>query len=81
MTQGRRRFLKTLGALSALGKTPAALARAASPSTASSSLPVAAPAEAYSYLSPAEVEFLEAALARLIPADELGPGAKEADRD
>ena len=79
MTQGRRRFLKTLGALSALGKTPAALARAASPSPASSSLPVAAPAEAYSYLSPAEVEFLEAALARLIPADELGPGAKEAD--
>jgi gluconate 2-dehydrogenase gamma chain len=78
MTQGRRRFLKTLGALSALGKAPAALARAASPSPASSSPPVAASAETYSYLSPAEVEFLEAALARLIPADELGPGAKEA---
>jgi gluconate 2-dehydrogenase gamma chain len=30
------------------------------------------------YLAPAEVLFLDAAVARLIPADELGPGAKEA---
>jgi len=80
MTQGRRRFLKTLGALSALGEAPVALARAAAPATvpAPSPAPAAAAAETYSYLSPAEVKFLEAALARLIPADELGPGAKEA---
>lgn len=30
------------------------------------------------YLNPAEVAFIEAAVERLIPADELGPGAKEA---
>ena len=33
---------------------------------------------AWGYLTPPEVRFLDAALARLIPADELGPGAKEA---
>ncbi|MGN6459756.1 MAG: gluconate 2-dehydrogenase subunit 3 family protein [Pseudolabrys sp.] len=32
----------------------------------------------YQFLSSAEVAFLDAAVARLIPADELGPGAKEA---
>jgi gluconate 2-dehydrogenase gamma chain len=34
---------------------------------------------AYSYLMQQEVRFLDAAVARLIPADEMGPGAKEAD--
>ena len=33
---------------------------------------------AYGYLTPPEVRFLDAAVARLIPADELGPGAREA---
>jgi gluconate 2-dehydrogenase gamma chain len=32
----------------------------------------------YGYLTQPEVRFLDAAVARLIPADELGPGAKEA---
>jgi len=34
---------------------------------------------AYGCLTQPEVRFLDAAVARLIPADELGPGAKEAD--
>ena len=34
--------------------------------------------EAYAYFTKSEVEFVEAALDRLIPTDELGPGAKEA---
>jgi len=34
---------------------------------------------AYGYLTQPETRFLDAAVARLIPADELGPGAKEAD--
>ena len=34
---------------------------------------------AYGYLTQPEIRFLDAALERLIPADELGPGAKEAD--
>jgi gluconate 2-dehydrogenase gamma chain len=33
----------------------------------------------YTFFGPAEAEFIEAAVARLIPADELGPGALEAD--
>jgi gluconate 2-dehydrogenase gamma chain len=32
----------------------------------------------YGYLTQPEVRFLDAAVARLIPADDLGPGAKEA---
>jgi gluconate 2-dehydrogenase gamma chain len=35
--------------------------------------------KAYTFFSLAESEFVEAALARLIPADDLGPGALEAD--
>ena len=34
---------------------------------------------AYGYLTLPEIRFLDAAVSRLIPADELGPGAKEAD--
>jgi gluconate 2-dehydrogenase gamma chain len=33
---------------------------------------------AYGYLTPPEVRFLDAAVERLIPTDELGPGAKDA---
>ena len=33
---------------------------------------------AYVFLTQPEVRFLDAAVARLIPADELGPGAREA---
>ncbi len=32
----------------------------------------------FSYFTPEEIAFLDAAVARLIPTDELGPGAKEA---
>jgi len=34
---------------------------------------------AYRYLTEPEVRFIDAAVSRLIPADDLGPGAKEAD--
>lgn len=34
--------------------------------------------QVYTWLTQPEIAFIEAALARLIPADELGPGAKEA---
>lgn len=42
------------------------------------SAPADADAPALRYLHASEARFLDAALARLIPADELGPGAKEA---
>jgi len=66
---GRRRFLKSVGALSA-----------AVPSAAFGQQHAhgAAKGEKYMFLSAAEVAFLDAAVARLVPADELGPGAKEA---
>jgi gluconate 2-dehydrogenase gamma chain len=68
-SEGRRRFLKSVSALGA-----------AIPAMAAAQHAGHAPAknEKYMFLSPAEVAFLDAALARLIPADELGPGAKEA---
>jgi gluconate 2-dehydrogenase gamma chain len=82
MKHDRRVFLKTLGAASVAGAAPAASAAALplpppAPST-DADRAVGGPAETYVYLRTAEVEFLEAALARLIPTDALGPGAKEA---
>ncbi|HEX6319899.1 MAG TPA: gluconate 2-dehydrogenase subunit 3 family protein, partial [Burkholderiales bacterium] len=45
-------------------------------------LPLPAPAQAssptYAFFNPREAAFIEAAVARLIPKDELGPGALEA---
>jgi gluconate 2-dehydrogenase gamma chain len=68
-SEGRRRFLKSVGALSAA--LPAAAA-------AQHADHAAAKPEKYMFLSPAEVAFLDAAVSRLIPADDLGAGAKEA---
>ncbi len=71
-SEGRRRFLKSVGVLGAAAlpaAAPAAESRAHHGNTK---------AARYMFLSQAEVAFVEAAVARLIPADELGPGAKEA---
>ena len=46
--------------------------------TAAPGAAAAAQAEAFGYLLEPEVRFLDAAVARLIPADDLGPGAREA---
>ena len=67
---GRRRFLKSVGALGAASIPAAAGAQQHAHGAAKS--------EKYMFLSAAEVAFLDAAVARLIPADNLGPGAKEA---
>ena len=80
MKQDRRRFLKLLGVLSTTSGASAGLEPAAAADgaiAAPAGTPLAAP-ETYAYLTAPEVSFLEAALARLIPEDELGPGAKEA---
>src|SRR5665213_550835 len=42
------------------------------------SAPTPVTSHTFSYFTPPEIDFIEAAVARLIPADELGPGAKEA---
>jgi len=82
---GRRGFLKKMTALGAAG-VPAALGAnetaaqhthhiAQSPGAARPGQTVG---QTRHFLSQAEFDFIEAAAARLIPADELGPGAKEA---
>jgi gluconate 2-dehydrogenase gamma chain len=74
MKKGRRRFLQSVGALSAA--SVASGAESVAPPEDGRGTP--APAAAFLYLTAPEVAFLEAALDRLIPADELGPGAREA---
>jgi gluconate 2-dehydrogenase gamma chain len=61
----RRRFFQAAGAAAALPLS--SHAQGARP-----------PARAYLFFNPAEAAFIEAAVARLIPKDETGPGALEA---
>ena len=77
MAQDRRRFLQGLGLLSAAGPLSAGLVpdALAAPAAVSAADP---PAEHFDYFTAPEVAFVQAALDRLIPKDELGPGAKEA---
>jgi gluconate 2-dehydrogenase gamma chain len=67
----RRSFLKAAGA--AASAVP--LAASAAPAARSG----VQHAVAYTFLNPQESAFIEAAVARLIPADEAGPGALEAN--
>ncbi|HZX32623.1 MAG TPA: gluconate 2-dehydrogenase subunit 3 family protein [Rhodocyclaceae bacterium] len=66
----RRGFLQATGL--------AALARGANAS-AEMARPAADKPRSYGFFNPQEAAFIEAAVARLIPADNLGPGALEAD--
>jgi len=85
---GRRRFLKSAAALGAAIPAGAAAQSKPAPAHAHAGSPDhdkihaqhmrAGGARAYMFLTQPEVAFVEAAVARLIPADELGPGAKEA---
>ena len=81
---GRRRFLKSVTALSAAGVPAPGIAadehlqHSTQVAKGKSGARPATRMEAYSYLTEPEVAFVEAAVSRLIPADELGPGAKEA---
>ena len=77
----RREFLKAVAALGAAALPVATDAEAAPPARAphhGAHAGVPAGGEAYRFFSAPEVVFVEAALASLIPADELGPGAREA---
>ena len=73
-SSGRRWFLKSVTALGGAASLPAP-APAAEPHAQHGTR---VPSQTYMYLTQPEVAFVEAAVARLIPADELGPGAKEA---
>src|SRR5215468_6692022 len=83
-SSGRRRFIKSVTALSAAAVPPAGIAadehspHSTQVAKGQSGAGPATLMEAYSYLTGPEVAFVEAAVSRLIPSDELGPGAKEA---
>lgn len=86
-SSGRRRFLKSVIAMGATGLPAVGLSREAQAQQAAHAThlaqarpgtPAGAQARAYLFLTAPEIAFVEAACARLIPADELGPGAKEA---
>src|SRR5262249_26568310 len=67
MTASRRTFIKALGAVGAGGLIAADAAADAPP----------ARAESYLFFNGAEAAWVEAAVDRMVPADELGPGGAE----
>ncbi len=66
----RREFIRGAGAAAAVFVAPACEGPAVQPGRSSPN---------YSFFNSDEAAFIEAAVARLIPADETGPGALEAD--
>jgi gluconate 2-dehydrogenase gamma chain len=68
VSPARRRFFQAAGAAGAAAALPG-------PASAQQKRP---PTDGYVFFNPAEVAFIEAAVARLIPKDEAGPGALEA---
>ena len=73
----RRDFLKSVTALGAAG-LPGEVAASPAHAPHGAQPAVSAGDEPFQFLSAPEVAFVEAALEVLIPADELGPGAREA---
>ena len=80
----RRRFLKSVAAVgvavpaSALGADPHSHHGHGELVAQAGSAKGQSQPQAYGWLTQPEQAFIEAAVARLVPADELGPGAKEA---
>ena len=79
----RRAFLKSLGTAGATGVAAivssdvGAEPQAASPVAAAPATSPAATPHAYTFLSPPEAAFVESAVDRLIPADDLTPGGTD----
>ena len=71
----RRNLLKAVALTPAVALIPVAIVRDSGVAEASAPA-YAQPPEVY--LTPAELAFVDAAVARIIPADDLGPGAREA---
>src|ERR1700712_2738230 len=78
LTAGAALPLATAAAATTIrGEMPWREGEAAAPNTATAAADANANT-AYAYFSPAEAAFIEAAVARLIPQDDLGPGAVQA---
>lgn len=74
----RRSFVVSAGAATVIPPAVALVAGSAGAAAAAAHHPAAAPAPApalYLFFNVVEVQFIEAACERLIPGDELGPGA------
>jgi gluconate 2-dehydrogenase gamma chain len=83
--KSRRAFVQTMGvALVPAALAPSALGTVAEPPAHSAHPPQTSPPDAvperplYLFFNAAEADFIEAAVERLIPADEMGPGALQA---
>ncbi|MGE5170347.1 MAG: gluconate 2-dehydrogenase subunit 3 family protein, partial [Rudaea sp.] len=76
MHPARRSLLKAAAITPAVAVLPVELLRQGIRDAGAATPAYASPPEAY--LSKTERAFVEAAVARIIPADDLGPGAKEA---
>lgn len=74
----RRSILMATSALGATAWLPAAAVAAVAANTTSGDAPHAAPQISYLFFNREELDFIEAAVARLIPADDEWPGALEA---
>ena len=81
MSETRRKFLQSAAALGAAIPASTLAAEPGKPAqhgTHAAEGHVAGQSRPYMFLSQTEVAFLDAAVSQLIPADELGPGAREA---
>jgi gluconate 2-dehydrogenase gamma chain len=77
MSHSRRAFIGTLGALGAASLAPALADTETAPPAPATGSDGSAPAEGYVFFSRSEAAWIEAAVDRLVPADELGPGGTE----
>jgi gluconate 2-dehydrogenase gamma chain len=85
MKNNRRDFLKTVGTVGATGIAAAvgvetdaeAQARAAAAPAGAAASPATPVSHAYTFLTAPEAAFIEAAVDRLIPADDLTPGGTD----
>ena len=75
----RRRFLQILGAVLTASGAGKAVAAVSGPAIIVAPTGLGSMGKAYTFLTAPEIRFIEAATSRLIPQDDLGPGALEAD--
>jgi gluconate 2-dehydrogenase gamma chain len=74
----RKDFVALVGTVAAAEVLPGAAEAATEQKRPKAAAPLGNEPEAYAYLTQPEAAFVEAAVERLIPTDELGPGAREA---
>src|SRR5215469_10067091 len=74
----RKDFFAVVGTVAAAEVMPAQAEAAATPMKMPPAKPLGSAPEAYAFFTAPEAAFIEAAVERLIPTNNLGPGAREA---